>query len=476
MYQVILVDDEVWSLIGFKKIIEECTDNFEVIYETTDSVDALEKICEKRPDVVFTDVRMPEISGIELIHKVKERGINTEFVVISGFAEFSYVQQAMQEGAVDYQLKPIDKNAAIAVFDRLLSRLEKKNRNEDLELYFLLRDSRESVADLLRYKFGNDLYQKFQVVLVYYHNWDNSRRQWELGEDSQIMCLRIGPRRGLYLINSDTDKTDEIFTILKNMEQEIQSAALSHVADSADIFIQLVNEAEGANMDVFVRSENRIFQYKKPQKQITSRIEEVIDNLYGSKKYQQIEEVLADVPQLFMTNNMGAEDALNLYNRTALLLNRQNKGGEPVLETLDIFELTESFADIEELCSYLCDLFSTEKNKHTGTVNEKFYEMLHYIDRHYAEDLSLKDLCSQFYINMSYCCELFKKHSGKTFSQYLTDIRINKACDLLRYHGASVSEACDKVGYKDYFYFNRVFKKKIGCTPAEYRKNENQEN
>ncbi len=152
MYGVMIVDDEIWSVIGLKKIIEEDADRFEVIYETTDSIDALEQISIIYPDVVITDIRMPEMSGIELIHNVKKSGIKAEFAVISGFAEFSYVQQALQEGAIDYLLKPFDRNAVKLMLDKLYSKLENKRNISDLECYSLLIDKKDNVADLLQCK------------------------------------------------------------------------------------------------------------------------------------------------------------------------------------------------------------------------------------------------------------------------------------------------------------------------------------
>lgn len=143
MYRVIVVDDEIWSLIGMRKILEPYAEFFEIVCETTNPIEAMEQICAQHPDVVFTDVRMPEISGLELMHKVREAGIRTEFIVISGFAEFSYVQQAMREGATDYQLKPFDKNAMKTMLEKLLQKLEKQQEEKDLELYLQLRDKKK---------------------------------------------------------------------------------------------------------------------------------------------------------------------------------------------------------------------------------------------------------------------------------------------------------------------------------------------
>lgn len=471
MYQIIIVDDEIWSLIGLKKIIQEDHERFQVIYETTDSLDALEQITARKPDIVITDVRMPELSGIELIHRVRERGIRTEFVVVSGFAEFSYVQQALQEGAFDYQLKPFDKSTLQAMLDKLYKRLESKSNVNDLEFYSLLRDRKDKIADLLQQRFGNTLYQKLLIVLLYFKNTDFKKNIFEIGEDSQCLFLKIGPRKCIGIINSNEDETEEICKKLSMMEENIEKAALSRVTNSVTVLEQLLKETESAVMDSFVYPKKKIFRYIEPQRDIIHRLEEVIADLYSNRNFRQLGEMILNLPDLFYDHNMGTEDAVYLWNRIAL--HSAKWGGENQVESeyLDIYELTERFTDIQEMSSYLNMQYLSDKKEQPGTVNDKFFEMLRFIDENYADTLFLKELCNDFYINMSYCCELFKKHKNMTFSQYLTDVRINKACDLLKYHKVTVSEACEMVGYKDYFYFNKVFKKKMGCTPSEYRKN-----
>ncbi len=471
MYQVIIVDDEKWSLVGLKKIIEADSDRFQVAYETTDSVEALEKICEIQPDVVITDVRMPEMSGIELMHNVRERGIKTEFVIVSGFAEFSYAQQALREGAFDYQLKPFDKHNMQVMLDKLCNKLENKSKVNDLEFYSLLRDRKDNVADLLQQRYGQPLYKKLQLLLIYFNNTETKKFKLDVGECAQSISLKVGPRKYICVINSNEDKTEYVCEKLAQMDSEIEKAALSRVSNYVNGFEQLLNEAENTSMDSLVYLEQKIFRYREPQRAAISHMEEVIFDLYTGKNYRQLGEMLSNLHTMFVEKNMGAEDAVYLWNRIALHAAKWEGDNSISMEYLDIYELTDRFTDIQEMCSYLSMQYLSDKMEQSGTVNDKFYEMLRFIDENYAETLYLKELCSDFYINMSYCCELFKKHKNMTFSQYLTDVRITKACDLLKFHKVTVSEACEMVGYKDYFYFNKVFKKKMGCTPSEYRKN-----
>lgn len=470
MYRVVVIDDEIWSVIGLKKILQEDSQRFELVYETTDSLDALEQICLLCPDVVFTDVRMPEMSGIELMREVKRRGVKTEFVVVSGFAEFSYAQQALQEGAMDYLLKPVERNTAKQALDKLYEKLEGKTKSRDLDFYSLLRDKKDNVSDLLCDRFGHPLYKKLQIVLLFWKQSNFKRIPLDAGSESQSLSLKIGPRKCLYIINAEEDKTEILLLRLKEHLDCIETAAISRCRKVDGSFDQLIKEAETTLLDSFVYPESKIFKFRPTKRGIVNQLEECVTKWYAEEKYQQICTLTEGLEKVFVDNDMGIEDVVYFWNRTVLTTGKWERSSGISLEYLDKYTLMDRFSNLEELCSYLNAQWRQKPMKQSGTVNEKFFELLRYIDQNYAQHLSLKELCSEFYVNMSYCCELFQKHKNMTFSQYLTDVRIGKACELLQYQHCSVSEVCDMVGYKDYFYFNKVFKKKMGCTPADFRK------
>lgn len=141
MYRVLLVDDEPWILSGIKKTFKWNELGFEVVAEMLDSDDAWEFIYENKPDVVFTDIRMPGLSGIDLISKAREAGLDTEFIIISGHADFYYAQEAIKYSAFEYCLKPIKDSSAQNTLLRLKNHLDKKKpivtkeEKADTEIY-----------------------------------------------------------------------------------------------------------------------------------------------------------------------------------------------------------------------------------------------------------------------------------------------------------------------------------------------------
>ena len=120
MYSVYIADDEMWVIVGLKKRIEKTGLPFQVVGEANNGVMALEEIEKKKPDILFTDIRMPGYNGLELLELLRKKELDTKVVLISGYAEFEYAQSAIRNGAYDYILKPIDQDKLQTVLERIL--------------------------------------------------------------------------------------------------------------------------------------------------------------------------------------------------------------------------------------------------------------------------------------------------------------------------------------------------------------------
>ena len=122
MYKVVLIDDEPWALYSLENGVEWEKRGFEVIGKAYNGEDGLAIIRKENPDVIFTDIRMDDISGIELLQKARKENITAEFVIVSAYGEFSYAKDAIQCALFDYILKPVEE----AEVNNLLARLSRK--------------------------------------------------------------------------------------------------------------------------------------------------------------------------------------------------------------------------------------------------------------------------------------------------------------------------------------------------------------
>ncbi|MDQ6417852.1 response regulator [Paenibacillus sp. LHD-117] len=130
MYTVIIVDDEKFVRKGLIKMLDWESSGFQVIDEAEDGEDALILLREKKPDLVLTDIRMPVLDGLELIHAAFEEKMETEFIIISGYNDFRYARQAMRYGVLDYVLKPVDQAEIKQALEKIfvLGRWRRNNR------------------------------------------------------------------------------------------------------------------------------------------------------------------------------------------------------------------------------------------------------------------------------------------------------------------------------------------------------------
>lgn len=130
-YSVYLVDDEKWALYDLMHFCPFEKYGFKVIGDNTDPLLAISEIKEKKPDVVFVDVKMPNIQGFELIDIVKEDLPGCTFIVVSGYNDFEYARSALRRGAFDYCLKPVTEEDAVSLFSKLRSMLDQKRNPID---------------------------------------------------------------------------------------------------------------------------------------------------------------------------------------------------------------------------------------------------------------------------------------------------------------------------------------------------------
>ncbi|GHU72855.1 DNA-binding response regulator [Clostridia bacterium] len=251
MYKILLVDDEPWILRGLAKSFPWAVEGFEIAGAFTDPAKAVENALADPPDAMFVDIRMPGMDGLQLIQAIRDAGLTTQIVIISGYSEFEYARQALRMGAFEYCLKPLDEQTASTLLPRLRQRL------------------------------------------------------------------------------------DEVTALTKTIE---------------------------------------------PTPEPATNLDEPIE-------------------------------------------------GEPT-----------------------------------------FAKLLRYLRANVERSPELAELSEMFHLNKSYLCELFKRHTGQTFSAYRNDLRIERAKALLKSTQLTIQEVSERSGCPDSFYFSKLFKRKLGVTPSMYRR------
>ena len=476
MYTVVLVDDEIWSLEGLAVSLDWEGRGFRVVGKYTDSMEALAFIEKTEPALLVTDIRMPDLTGIELIEKIREKKLETAVVIVSGYADFAYAKEAVRQGAYDYFLKPVDTAEADALLVRLKADLDRRRYAEDKALLWRLLYENGGEERLEAFSDGSSL----QAMAV-------------CGTESRIPYAALLPRTAGNALELRITENRRIFLYEIKAQEEREEwgkrlsalvgkgcAGISAVGEKKE-WRRLLQEAILAASGRFIGSTGVAFytEVTDPYYVICGK---KIGRCIENGQYEKACSLLDEAAQLIKSDKMGVFYAARLWNQIALLLHESRHEEKKLeVEFLDFYQLLQRFETVETLIRYMKVelaqflLGRTEKEETRREYNENFLHLLQYVDNCYTEKLSLSELAERFFLNMSYCSELFKKVTGLTFSDYVTNKRMERAAQLLVQEGRKVREAAELTGYADTFYFTKVFKKFYGVTPvyfAEHGKKE----
>ena len=235
---------------------------------------------------------------------------------------------------------------------------------------------------------------------------------------------------------------------------------------------KVITQADQALLSLKYRKRSGIAPYtffSAPQ------IRSIIDSAVSARQSEDYT-ALRTVLNNAVEQGIQPEEAILIWNQLMLscegFSGSRNDSSEE-WKCLSMQSMKEQFRSFEDMWDSLIDILQNHEDNPPAHVayNQLYEEMLSFISAHYTEDIYLKDIADLLYINFSYACELFKKHSGTTFSKYITGLRMKKATELLLSTNLTIEEICYQTGYNNYSYFNRVFKKEFSITPFQYRAN-----
>ncbi len=475
MYRVLLVDDEIWSLKGLESSFEWEEEGFSVMERTTSSTEAMKLIEAERPDAVFTDIRMPELSGLDLLRNAREQGIESEFIIISGYAQFDYAQEAVKNGAFDYCLKPIDLAYSRQLLQRLREKLDQNRYRKDAAIFQRL-FYEEQLPESMEVFRNTGCLQCIAVLgeEIPFRLWEGIRESFCTGFPSVV--LSPGPGRRIILSGCPEEGSGLDGVPLRELRRAGAYVGISRVSKAFEEIPLLVREAFFAASGRFFGKDPGIYRFSESADPYYETYGKKICRLILENRYEEACGVLEEIRVLMKGEELGAGHIVMIWNQIALMLQESGGAGQTLkMQPLDFARISQRFQTVDRLCDYLkvilAELSLRQRDEEdSARTNENFVNLLQYVTENYCGKLSLSELAGQYYLNLSYCSELFKKVTGYTFSDYITRLRMEKAVALLSSQKYSVREAAYLTGYNDAFYFSKVFKKYHGVSPSHFLK------
>lgn len=522
MLSILIVDDEEfmreylgsleWNKLGFEKV--------QIVKDGKEALDVLDNF-QGEIDLLLTDIKMPFIDGLELCKIVAEKYPLVYKVILTGYDEFEYAQKAIKYGVKEYILKPVTPNDLYEIIEKIKSQLTEEK--EKLRYYrqieamfeenkpflkerFILRlikgaSNTKEIRKIAKYYNVNIEGSKFVVAILspVFENEEDMGMEKEILEfaisdlvkkevsyenvyitadsDNNLLFLFVDFSVGRIkcIFQSVVEKVKDafgvpIFVSVGKEVTSIESLVVSYktalngqkykfLIEDVEIvdYEELISEAENNSfIDYNCELEKLIWEIKVGNKDsIRNELYKLFEKIKQVKTIEVIKLVAIDI----------IVEIFKLYS--SISGGSTNLGG--YLQKLEKKEI--NISEIKRLCFDLAEKINEElqlkvKSKHYRLI-EKVKEIIK--GKFMDPTLNLSYVANELHISLNYLSSVFKKETGQSFVQYLTNFRIDKAKELLRTTDLKTYEIAFEVGYEDSQYFSTVFKKIVGVSPSEYR-------
>ncbi|SEN52697.1 two-component system, response regulator YesN [Paenibacillus sp. OV219] len=532
MYKVMIVDDEAVVRRGLKNTIRWEEHGFQLIGDYANGRDAWHEIELEQPDLVISDISMPYMDGLELAGLITSNFPDIKVIILTGYDEFEYAQQAVRLKVSDFLLKPITAMEIRTLLNKVRAEMDEEMKiREDLSmLQSQLRQSmpllRERLLERLvvlgvgkpeievRFSYFDipKLTPPYLVIVADIDDFGDRERLEsvhdeeflrfaafnvfeEITDQKNALSFRTREERMAAVITGvppETDIYEHAYELAEEIRHQIErylkltvTVGVGRSCGSADQLPLSYKSALSALDYRFLVGKNRVLSIIDMEGAPASRavptldwdrqLATVVKTGSAADAQQLIKQIVDELKRL----RLPIEGCyLQLQKLTLSLMNTiQELGiGENELASQQQSWLTDiySFKTLDELELWLMhivsNLITAVSTNRSHYTNTQMIRATEYIEAHYAdEQISLQDLCRHVLMSTSYFSLIFKQYTGETFIEYLTRVRVEKAKVLLSTTSLKLYEIAEKVGYADPNYFSLLFKKHAGQAPREYR-------
>jgi two-component system, response regulator YesN len=498
--RVLIVDDEVLIRQGIKHYMDYEQAGFEIAGEASNGQEALGLIEAVKPHIILTDIVMPIMDGEELTRIVTERYPDIKIIVLSSYGEFDYVRAAFQNGAVDYILKPkLDAKGLLKVLQTAAGKIPSLMQTEGTRSHSI-----ESIIEKLAagYEVSLDqsaIYESFPFGAYYLLGIEAKRTTKaaaELAHQVKAGIQKKAPKAAA--VPFFTDKS--VAGILINMEEGEEAQILPAIEEMAASAPEAAFAFSGKFKNfselgaVWKDGIQKLLPYyfyfpdkgllKKEDLPAASldRTEFGLEWFTEEFKSRNIPSALAYLSEhaasLAKDSSIGPFEFKAflgniIFNITVILGNMDVEAEAIQKKKYEYFKAVEDAGTAKEALEVLNRFMGELDESLIPAVNQNgitIKKIIEYMKEHYAEPITLTEAARHFHFNPSYLSSYFSAHNEGSFIEQLNKIRIEEASKLLLKGEATISEISGLVGFSDHSYFCRVFKKRTGLSPSQYKR------
>jgi two-component system response regulator YesN len=522
--KLLIVDDEPLVQVGLQSMLNWKDLNIEICGTAKNGQEAYEMIQNLNPDIVITDIKMPIMSGLDLLKRCREEKRDMPvFIMLTSYEDFQYARKALQYQAVDYLIKlELNEEILTSTVKKAISVIEKKptngsNSNPDVQLSVLqnrfyirllnnLFDSDMSFQQLLKdlhLQFHSDYYvaahlkietdsANLSCDLTLYNNTINMFENL-ISKYMECTVVALDLRYFAAVFSLDSAKAKDpnyIIDALKTVSESLHNyynvsiycgigEYVTRPEDISNSYSDAKRIAMYLSSDNSILSINNIDQFKSNHQNIfnLSLFKKEIVKAFENYDTEALTNINNSLYELFSADTIHYTQAVDVagsilhfaislipdgHDLVTTIFNNEPEGYLCLYQCKNVSQVL-SF--MRKLTDGLTTHFQSCQNNYK---NHLVIEVKEYIDAHICEKLSLQEVARYFNISSNYLSQLFKQHLKIGFNEYITHSKIEYAKTLLRKDDVKIYEIAEKLGFENAFYFSKVFKKVSGISPKEY--------
>ena len=469
--RILIAEDELLERKAMKKFLQENFSDMEVVGEAENGRKAIELAKKKQPNIIFMDIKMPGINGLEAIKQIHAVQPSIKFILVSAYDTFDYAKQAMQFGIKDYILKPGKKEEIVKSLFRLQKEIineekleEEKKQSKQLVEEKFIRRLMENRLQEDAFELQNQLYpqMKSSYFLVFSggdsYDFNQIKRSLEESCSNQFILYESNDIAvAVVIINEVVEKASQLILVRKLslvFESDV-FIGIGHICDSLKKLPSSYREAYAA-----------CYQLRTSEKCNYGFLQEISRN---NKNEEYLAQIIEDI------DKGKAGDAIEKFKECSHLLKKVEKENlyiaiQNLLSKRSVSILENSISSLqsnEDWYTYLniCCMKISEihQSKQSMIIAKK------YIEEQFSGNITLEDVAELVHLSPNYFSNLFKEEFGETFIEFLTRTRMLQAKLLIEKNVYSLKEICFEIGYKDPNYFSRVFKKYYHMSPKHFQ-------
>lgn len=527
--KIIVVDDEKWvratiiSQIPFKAL------GLTLCSEASNGIEALELCRQYQPDILITDIKMPGLSGLELINELRSLLPLLKIIIISGYDDFEYARTALKYGVSDYILKPVDKNELTNILTKIKDSITEQR--EQIEQQEYLKKQYKLAVPLMGEQFLNQLITPNSMTA---NNIAGELSKYNISFPHPFYCVIVFSQHETVQNSLKGNNNSFKAFACKVMKRYFDAVTFSSNQNPFEL-VSIINYKSNIDYDILQKALELCSKFCNNKLGLNLSIgislpAREFNKLYTL--YEQAREALllkfwepATIMFFYEKDIISNDSNLNISENTLddMLLNIKLKNCEPVYSFIAktccalkaekyvnprivksffgnfIYTLCLKLSIYKSLMDYESIFSNAQPYEKINTINtldnlEGYLKELvqhmceHYADinhlsefsiiesvknimkQNYFKDISLDQIAGYVNLNPTYFSELFKKETGMSFVYYKTMLRIEAAKNLLKSTNLSIYMISERIGYSDHKYFSKLFKKITGMTVLEYKK------